>query len=126
MLSKSKYAFVYSCLNIFFIYTIIFIRGANMTIGEKLKKLRVDKKLKQKEIAIILNLSVSGYAGYESDRRIPGIEIIIKLANYYKVSTDYILGVDNKKSINNRKIQLQIKEIRKQLYTIEKHMEEFK
>lgn len=76
--------------------------------GDRLRKLREDKHLKTDEVADMLGISRSGYAYYEIGKRTPTIENIVKLANFYRVSTDYILGAsdmgDNevsKKTINN-------------------------
>ncbi len=56
----------------------------------RLKELREDKDLLQKDIAKILNMSQRGYSHYENDVNIPN-DILIKLAHFYKTSTDYIL-----------------------------------
>lgn len=64
---------------------------------KRIKDLREDHDLTQKEIAKILKISQRGYSHYETgDNNMP-IEILIKLAKFYKVSTDYILGLTNKK-----------------------------
>lgn len=64
---------------------------------KRIKDLREDHDLTQKEIAKILKISQRGYSHYETgDNNIP-VEILIKLAKFYKVSTDYILGLTNKK-----------------------------
>lgn len=64
----------------------------------RIRNLREDNDLKQRELADVLNCSQRVYSNYErGDIDIP-TEIIIKLANYYEVSTDYILGqTDNPK-----------------------------
>lgn len=63
---------------------------------KRIYELREDNDLKQREIAKILNCSQRVYSNYErGDLDIP-TEILIKLANYYDVSTDYILGISDK------------------------------
>ncbi len=57
-----------------------------------LKELRTEKKLSQTEIADIINISQRAYSFYETGQREPSIETLIKLADYYKVSLDYITG----------------------------------
>lgn len=58
----------------------------------RIRELREDKDLKQRQLAEILNCSQRIYSNYEcGDVDIP-TEILIKLADYYNVSTDYILG----------------------------------
>lgn len=63
---------------------------------ERIRNLREDKDLKQREVAEILNCSQRIYSNYErGDVDIP-TEVLIKLADYYDVSIDYILGRTNK------------------------------
>ena len=61
-------------------------------IGEILKELRKEKNLLQKDIAKYLNITTSAYGYYEQEKRSPDIEIIKKLADFFDVSTDYLLG----------------------------------
>ncbi|HEK8846661.1 TPA: helix-turn-helix transcriptional regulator [Clostridioides difficile] len=60
--------------------------------GERLKKLRIKFGLKQHELAEILNVSQSTIGMYENDQRTPPAESIVKLAEYFNVTTDYLLG----------------------------------
>lgn len=57
-----------------------------------LKQLRKMEKKTQKDIAILLNVAESTYNGYEKEVNEPAIETLIKLANYYNVSLDYLVG----------------------------------
>ncbi len=62
---------------------------------QRIRNLREDNDLKQRELAEILNCSQRIYSNYErGDVDIP-TEILIKLADYYDVSTDFILGRTN-------------------------------
>jgi len=61
-------------------------------IGEILKKLRKERNLTQHEISNIINVKQNSYSQYENNLRQPDIETLIKLANYYKVSLDYLTG----------------------------------
>lgn len=61
----------------------------------RIRDLREDKDLFQKDVAEILNCSQTGYSHYEiGDRDIP-TQILIKLADFYNTSTDYLLGRTN-------------------------------
>ena len=62
----------------------------------KIKELRKQKGKTQEELANYLNVSRATYNGYELNKYEPNIETIKKLANYYNVSTDYILECNNK------------------------------
>lgn len=59
---------------------------------ERLRDLREDRDLKQKDIAKYLQCSQVGYSHYEIGSRDIPTDVLIKLADFYNVSTDYILG----------------------------------
>lgn len=61
-------------------------------VGEKLKALRQKNGLKQSELAQKLGLSASAVGMYEQNRRKPDSEILLKYAEIFDVSVDYILG----------------------------------
>ena len=63
----------------------------------RLKDLREDSDITQKELAEYLHIKQNTYSQYENGQRQLPIEILIALAKYYNVSTDYILGVTDKK-----------------------------
>lgn len=60
----------------------------------RLKELRISKKLLQRDIADVLNCSTPVYCRYEKGEREPPFDIIKKLADYYGVTVDYLLGRD--------------------------------
>lgn len=59
---------------------------------EKLKELRKTKGKTQKQLSEFLGISQQAYATYELSTRTPPIDIIEKLADYFEVSIDYLLG----------------------------------
>lgn len=63
----------------------------------RLKSLREGKRLYQKELANELSISRASIAMYESGDRMPPVEVLIKLADFFNVSIDYLLGQDGKK-----------------------------
>lgn len=63
----------------------------------RLRDLREDSDLKQKELADYLHIKQNTYSQYENGQRQLPIDVLIKLAKYYKVSTDYILGLSDQK-----------------------------
>ena len=69
-------------------------------IFQRLRDLREDKDLRQTDIADFLNIKQTVYSRYERGFQNIPIEHLIKLADFYKVSTDYILGRTNNKEIN--------------------------
>lgn len=63
--------------------------------GRKLKNLREKKGLLQKELGDKLNISASTIGMYEQDRRDPDFETLKKIANFFNVTTDYLLDNTN-------------------------------
>ena len=61
-------------------------------ICEKLKELRLKKGLSQNSVAKIINVSRVVYNRYENDQREIPLELLCSLADYYKVSLDYLAG----------------------------------
>ena len=65
---------------------------------KRIRDLREDHDLTQKQIAEKLNCSQQVYSNYELGQRDIPTDVLIKLSQFYKVSTDYILGLsDNSK-----------------------------
>ena len=60
---------------------------------EQLQKLRKSKNLTQEEISDIIGVKLSTYQKYERDVISPPYDTLIKIAKYYNVSTDYLLGL---------------------------------
>ncbi|EAF3882204.1 XRE family transcriptional regulator [Listeria monocytogenes] len=63
-----------------------------MTIGKRISELRKKRGISQIQLAKDLNVSTSTVGMWETDRRAIKDEIIVQLADYFTVSTDYILG----------------------------------
>lgn len=63
-----------------------------MEIKDILKKERTNRKLTQKQIADILHIERGSYAKYETGTNTPTVENLLKLADFYNVSADYLLG----------------------------------
>ena len=60
---------------------------------QKIRDLREDHDLKQRELAKYLNCSQRVYSNYELGQRDIPTDILIRLADFYKVSVDYLLGL---------------------------------
>ena len=69
-------------------------------MGEKLRSLRTEKKLTQKQVADRIGLAISAVSSYESGSRYPSYDALIKLARIFHVSTDYLLGMTDKRNID--------------------------
>ena len=65
---------------------------------DRLKNLREDKDLTQKELASLLNMSQTGYNQYEIGKNDIPTKILIKLSEIYNTSIDYILGTTDEQN----------------------------
>ncbi|MDF2854663.1 MAG: putative transcriptional regulator [Neobacillus sp.] len=74
-------------------------------ITERLIKLREEKKLNKKVIAEFLKIDQSTYGKYELGKRQPDYNTLIKLADFYEVSVDYLLGRTCMKNSSNSKAE---------------------
>ena len=66
-------------------------------LSERLKLLRRIHGLTQNEVSSILSLDRSTYAYYEAEKARPSLETLVRVARYYQVSLEFLLGVDNKR-----------------------------
>lgn len=68
-----------------------------METHQRLRDLREDANLKQENIARILGMKQQQYSEYERGKREIPIRVYIKIAQYYGVSLDYVVGLTNDK-----------------------------
>lgn len=61
----------------------------------RIRDLREDNDMKQRELATYLNCSQQVYSNYELGQRDIPTDVLIRLSSLYKVSVDYILGITN-------------------------------
>ena len=66
-------------------------------LGDRIRTLREEQRLSQLELAKILGIGNTTLSQYESNQRTPSDEIKIKIADYFNVSIDYLLGQTNVK-----------------------------
>ncbi len=60
--------------------------------GERLKELRTGKGLTQKQLAAVMNVSGNAVHAWENDKQEPSLSALVRLAEYFDVSADYLLG----------------------------------
>lgn len=70
-----------------------------MDFASRIVELRKSHSLTQKELANRANLSEIGIRNYEGRRRLPSCESLVNLSKYFKVSTDYLLGLSDNPQI---------------------------
>nr|DAN91231.1 MAG TPA: helix-turn-helix domain protein [Bacteriophage sp.] len=73
-------------------------------ISQRIKELRLENELTQKELSDYLGLTPKMISFYELGQRVPPSDIILKLADKFQVSTDYLLGNDTPISPTGQKI----------------------
>lgn len=66
-----------------------------MELSKRLKELRIEKGLTLKQVSSALNLTLSAYSNYEQGIREPSVEIIKRICNFFGVSSDYLLGLED-------------------------------
>lgn len=66
-----------------------------LEIGKKIKELRLSKKLTQKDLAKILNVTPQAISKWERNESNPDIQMLVTLSKYFNISVDDILGNKN-------------------------------
>jgi len=66
----------------------------------QIKKLRLANGITQVELAKHLGVTKQCVSNWENDNIQPSIDMLIKLSDFFKVSTDYMLGIEKRKNIN--------------------------
>jgi transcriptional regulator with XRE-family HTH domain len=69
-------------------------------LGDKLRALRTEKRLTQLQVAQNVGVTKSVISAYENCVRYPSYSVLRKLASLYNVTADYLLGINNKRSID--------------------------
>lgn len=72
----------------------------NCDFGENLRKLRQNRNLTQKELGAMVGLSKAVVSKYENSMGYPTYDVLIRIARYSGVTTDYLLGVSNNKAVD--------------------------
>lgn len=69
--------------------------------SERLRELRRERGLKQREMAEICGMKLRGYQQYEYQEGYPEVPRLVFLADYFNVSLDYLMGRTDKREINH-------------------------
>ena len=64
-------------------------------VAARLTLLRKENELSQQDLAVYLHVSRSAYSAYETGRRSPPLDILLRLAAFYDTTTDYLLGLSD-------------------------------
>ena len=78
------------------VYDKMIAKGTNnMKFNERLKMIRIESGMTQKDVYEKLNISPNGYASYEQGRTEPSVQTLVKLCTIFDVSADYLLGLED-------------------------------
>ena len=77
-------------------------------LGNILKKLRKEKGITQEELGKILGVTTSMVGMYETNARKPSYEVLLKMADYFGVSTDYLLGKSSDQKEGEMETEMQL------------------
>lgn len=69
-------------------------------LGEQIKSLRICRGLNQVEMAQIFGVTKQSVSNWENGNIMPSIDMLIKIANFFSVSTDYLLGLSESHALN--------------------------
>ncbi len=69
-------------------------------LGEKLKALRIENHLRQDQVARLVNVEKSSISMYETGMRQPSYTTLVRLADVFNVTTDYLLGRTNSSPVD--------------------------
>jgi DNA-binding helix-turn-helix protein len=69
-------------------------------LAKRIKQCRKEKGLTQREVAIYCDITENAYQNYELMLRQPKVEVLMKIADVFNVSIDYLVGRTDKKQLN--------------------------
>lgn len=69
-------------------------------LARRLKQCRTEKGLTQREVAIYCGLTEKAYQNYELTTREPKLKILLRIADFFDVSIDYLVGRTDQKQVN--------------------------
>ena len=73
---------------------------AGGTFGDRLRELRKERGMQQRELGDLYNLSSSAIGSYERNLREPTLELLLQLSEYFGVSVDYLLCRQDKRFLD--------------------------
>lgn len=69
-------------------------------LGQRIRELRIAKNMNQVKLAELVGVTKQSVSNWENDNIQPSVDIIIKLVSIFDVSADYLLELDNSRSID--------------------------
>ncbi|HAZ96978.1 helix-turn-helix transcriptional regulator [Treponema sp. UBA6852] len=69
-------------------------------LNEQIRELRNIRGISQIQLANKLGVTKQSVSNWENDNILPSIEMLVKIANFFEVSTDYLLGLEKKRTLD--------------------------
>lgn len=69
-------------------------------LNQRIRELRLAKNMSQVQLAEIIGVTKQSVSNWENDNILPSVDMVIKLAYVFDVSSDYLLGLDNSRSVD--------------------------
>lgn len=69
-------------------------------LGKRIQKLRISRNLSQPQLAKMLEVTSASVSAYELGERTPSLKVLMKMANLFHVTTDYLLGMPSSEKAN--------------------------
>jgi len=69
-------------------------------LNERIRALRITKGINQIQLANKLGVTKQSISNWENDNILPSVDMLVKLAAFFSVSTDYLLGLDNRRTLS--------------------------
>ncbi len=88
----------------------------------RIKDLREDHDLRQLDVALAIGIDQRSLSNYETGKTNPDSETIIRLARFFGVTCDYLLGASDVNLLDNRAIVKELVDIGKRLEEIQRHL----
>ena len=92
-------------------------------MASRLKALREDRDLRQIDVANATGIDQRTLSNYETEKTNPDSYAIIRLAEFYGVSCDYLLGVTDVNIVNMRDLSAELEKISNRLDTLRKYLD---
>ena len=73
-------------------------------LNERIRTLRLAKGISQVDLAVMLNVSKQSVSNWENDNIQPSIDMLIRLADVFNVSTDYLLGRETSRNLDTNNL----------------------
>lgn len=81
-----------------------------MNFGQRLKELRLEKRMTQEDLGKLMHVSKASVSLYEKNERTPDKDTLIETADYFEVSLDFLLGRSDVRHADSKKAPVDIKD----------------